>query len=397
MPPVAPQSQSLECEHRTEPELTAEEALRYGRHLMLPEMGADGQRRLRAARVLCVGMGGLGSPLAMYLAAAGVGTLGIVDYDVVEYTNLQRQIIHGTADVGKPKLDSAVRTLQDINPLVKLVRFDTPLTSDNALQILADFDVIVDGTDNFPTRYLVNDACVLLGKPNVYGSVLRFEGQASVFWTPKGPCYRCLFPAPPPPGSIPSCADAGVLGVLPGVIGTLQATETIKLILGIGDSLVGRLLRFDALKMRWRELRVAKDRNCPVCGERPTISDLTEYERSCCPSDLRDIEADPSATTVQALKARLDRGERLTIIDVREPHELQIAVMPNAVNIPLNDLLARAGELDPEAEIILVCRSGSRAMKALQMLRSQGFRNLRNLTGGILAWSEHIDPTIPKY
>jgi len=383
-------------EDRQKQTLSPEETQRYSRHLLLPEVGPDGQRKLKAARVLCIGAGGLGSPVAMYLAASGVGTLGLVDADVVNVTNLQRQIIHGTPDVGRPKLQSAAQVLHRLNPGVEVVPFETRLTSENALEILPDFDVIIDGTDNFATRYLVNDACVLLGKPNVYGSVLRFDGQVSVFWSTRGPCYRCLFPEPPPPGTIPSCAEGGVLGVLPGTIGTLQATEAIKLILGVGDPLIGRLLLFNALKMRWREVGFPRDRDCPVCGNCPSITRLGDYDLLCgVPESLAGKSA--PALTVAELRARLDRGERPVVVDVREPHELLIASLPNTLHIPLSKLPLRTGELDPDDEIVLLCRSGMRSLKALDILRSRGFHKLFNLTGGLLAWSEEIDPSVPKY
>ncbi len=380
--------------------LSKEEYQRYSRHLIMPEVGLEGQKKLKAASVLCVGAGGLGSPLAMYLAAAGVGTIGIVDFDVVDLTNLQRQIIHDTNDVGRPKLVSATETLRDINPNVNVVGFETALTSENALDILKDFDIIIDGTDNFPTRYLVNDACVLLGKPNVYGSIFRFEGQASVFWAEKGPCYRCLYPEPPPPGLVPSCAEGGVLGILPGMIGVLQATEAVKLILGSGEPLIGRLLLFNALKMQWRELKLRKDPNCPICGQHPTITHLIDYQEFCgIPSRPEAVagEKNPEEITVRELKERFDRGERPTLIDVREPYEAEIAVIPHATLIPMNDVPNRYQELNPNQEIILHCRSGQRSQKVLDFLKSKGFRNLKNLKGGVTAWSDEIDPSVPKY
>jgi adenylyltransferase/sulfurtransferase len=381
-------------------ELSNEEILRYSRHLILPEVNLEGQKKLKAAKVLCIGAGGLGSPLALYLAAAGVGTLGIVDFDVVDVTNLQRQIIHGASDVGRPKMQSAKETLAEINPYTQVIGFEERFSSDNAMEIVKDFDIVIDGTDNFPTRYLTNDVCVLLGKPNVYGSIFRFEGQASVFWAEKGPCYRCLYPEPPPPGLVPSCAEGGVLGVLPGIVGCLQANEAIKLILGIGNPLIGRLLLFNALKMQFRELKLQKDPNCPICGQNPTVRELIDYEEFC---GIRGEEAAPlevsegEEITVRELKARMDRGDNLTIIDVREPYEYAIARIPGTLLIPLDQLEERAHELDPNAEIILQCRSGKRSADALHRLKAKGFKRLKNLVGGVLAWSDEIDPTVAKY
>ena len=380
-----------------------EESLRYSRHFLLPEVGVEGQAKLRAARVLLVGAGGLGSPLGLYLAAAGVGTLGMIDPDVVDLSNLHRQVLHGTADIGRLKLDSARDRIQAINPHVSIEAHPVLLTSENALEILANYDVVVDGTDNFPTRYLVNDACVLLGKPNVYGSIFRFEGQCSIFWAEKGPCYRCLFPEPPPPGMVPSCAEGGVLGILPGIVGSLQAAETIKLILGVGDSMVGRLLILDVLQMRFRELKLRKDPDCPVCGENPTVRELIDYEQFCGVEHSngaeKTMEEEIPEMTVTELKGRLDRGDKLTIIDVREPYEWDIGNLgpQGARLIPLGSLAERLGEIDPEDEIVLQCRSGSRSGRALQYLRDQGYDHLWNLAGGILAWSDQIDPSIPKY
>ena len=376
-----------------------EEILRYSRHLIMPEVALDGQKKLKAAKVLCIGAGGLGSPLAMYLAAAGVGTIGIVDFDVVDLTNLQRQIIHGQEDVGRSKLDSATDTLKSINPHVKVIGFNTALSSENALDILKDFDIVIDGTDNFPTRYLVNDACVLLGKPNVYGSIFRFEGQASVFWAEKGPCYRCLYPEPPPPGLVPSCAEGGVLGILPGAIGVIQATEAVKLILGTGEPLIGRLMLFNALQMKFRELKLRKDPSCPICGENPTIKELIDYQEFCGIRPTQIIPQEDSATdiTVRELKERFDRGERPTLIDVREPYELEIANIPHTRLIPQNDVPDRYQELNPEDEILVMCRSGQRSGRIADYLRTKGFKNVRNLKGGILAWSDEIDPSVPKY
>jgi len=381
-------------------EFSNEEILRYSRHLMLPEVNLEGQKKLRAARVLCIGAGGLGSPLAMYLAAAGIGTIGIVDFDVVDYTNLQRQIIHDTNDVGRLKMESARDTIADINPFVEVIGFEEMFTSQNAMSIAKDFDIIIDGTDNFPTRYLTNDVCVLLGKPNVYGSIFRFEGQASVFWAEHGPCYRCLYPEPPPPGLVPSCAEGGVLGVLPGIVGCLQANEAIKLILGVGNPLIGRLLLFNALKMQFRELRLQKDPSCPICGPNRTIHELIDYEEFC---GIRGEETLPQEVeegeeiTVSQLKARMDRGEKLNVIDVREPHEFAIARIPGTKLIPLNQVEERSGEFDKNEEIILHCRSGKRSADALNRLKAKGFRKLKNLVGGITAWSDEIDPKVPKY
>jgi len=377
--------------------LSNDEVLRYSRHLIMPEVGMTGQQKLKAARVLCIGAGGLGSPLALYLAAAGVGTLGLVDFDVVDFTNLQRQIIHTVEDVGRPKLDSAAEKLEAINPFVNVRKFETKLTSANALDLFRDFDIIADGTDNFPTRYLVNDACVLSGKPNVYASIFRFEGQASVFATKDGPCYRCLYPEPPPPGLVPSCAEGGVLGILPGLLGVIQATEVIKLILGSGESLIGRLLLVDALGMRFRELKLRKNRDCPMCGANPTIHELIDYQEFC---GIRGEEAPVTASVPEIqpaeLKARLDNGDNVFILDVREPHEYQICNLGGYL-IPLGDLPARMNELDSSREIVAHCRSGVRSAKAVTLLRQAGFGKVRNLAGGILAWGEKVDPTVPKY
>jgi molybdopterin/thiamine biosynthesis adenylyltransferase/rhodanese-related sulfurtransferase len=385
-------------------ELTRDELLRYGRHLTLPDVGVEGQQRLKAARVLCIGAGGLGSPAAMYLAAAGVGTIGLVDDDVVEVSNLQRQIIHGTSDVGRSKLESAADRLRDINPHTSIEPHDVRFGEQNALDLVSAYDVIVDGTDNFPTRYLVNDACVLAGRPNAYGSISRFEGQASVFAAPHGPCYRCLHPEPPPPGLIPSCAEGGVLGVLPGIIGTIQATETVKLILGIGEPLVGRFLVYDALRMQFRVITLPKDPDCPVCGSRPTIRELRAYiddrcapettQRTTMPSDATAREGD---MTVTELKTRMDSGDAPMIVDVREPAEFEICRIPGAVLIPLGQLRSRAGELDPSQEIVLQCKVGGRSANAAAYLKSIGFARARNLTGGILAWIDQVDPSQPKY
>ena len=388
------------------PQLTNEEIKRYSRHLIMPEVGVDGQRRLKAGSVLCVGAGGLGSPAAMYLAAAGVGRIGIVDFDVVDYSNLQRQIIHGTSSIGKTKLQSAKERLQDINPHIQIDTYETSLSSDNALELFAPYDVILDGTDNFPTRYLTNDACVLLGKPNAYGSIFRFEGQASVFGAKDGPCYRCLYPEPPPPGLVPSCAEGGVLGVLPGVIGVIQATETIKLITGIGEPLIGRFMIYDALRMKFRELKLRKDPDCPVCGTNPTVTKLIDYQEFCgmrpnVEQDAADAAAaaGKSATDISALelKARLDRGDKLVIVDVREPHEYQINRIPGSVLIPLGEIPRRYAELDQDAELVMQCKMGGRSAKAADYLRTVGFKKVLNLTGGILDWVDKVDPSQPKY
>jgi adenylyltransferase/sulfurtransferase len=377
--------------------LNNDEILRYSRHLIMPEVGMEGQLKLKQAKVLCIGAGGLGSPLALYLAAAGVGTLGIVDFDVVDFTNLHRQIIHGTSDVGRKKLDSAADTLSEINPNVEVRKFDTRLSSANALELFRQFDIIADGTDNFPTRYLVNDACVLTGKSNVYGSIFRFEGQASVFATKEGPCYRCLYPEPPPPGLVPSCAEGGVLGILPGLVGLIQATETIKLILGAGEPLIGRLLLVDALAMRFRELKLRKNPDCPVCGAHPTVTELIDYNQFC---GIRGGEASAPSTikdmTVEELKQRLDKGDDLFVLDVREPHEYQICNLGGHL-IPLNDLPKRVSELDSSREIVVHCKMGGRSAKAVDFLKQTGFTRVHNLAGGITAWAERIDPKVPKY
>jgi molybdopterin/thiamine biosynthesis adenylyltransferase/rhodanese-related sulfurtransferase len=388
----------------TLPPLTTDESVRYSRHLILPEVGPEGQRRLKAGRVLLVGAGGLGSPAAMYLAAAGVGTLGIVDFDVVDTTNLQRQVIHGTPDVGRPKLDSARDRIAQINPHVTVEGHPVRLTSANARKIVRGYDVVIDGTDNFPTRYLVNDACVLEGKPCVYGSILRWEGQASVFWAGRGPCYRCLFAEPPPPGMVPSCAEAGVLGVLPGIIGCVQALEAVKLLLGEGDLLIGRLLLFDALRLKFREMRLRRDPACPLCGDNPTIHELIDYERFCgyAPAEAtteKKMSDDVPEITPTELKERLDRGDRLTIIDVREPFEWDIGNLEQhgARLIPLKQVPQRMDEISPDEEIVLQCRSGARSAQALGYLRQHGYERLLNLKGGILAWSDEVDPSIQKY
>jgi molybdopterin/thiamine biosynthesis adenylyltransferase/rhodanese-related sulfurtransferase len=377
--------------------LTNDEILRYSRHLIMPEVGMAGQQKLKAARVLCIGAGGLGSPLALYLAAAGVGTLGIVDFDVVDFTNLQRQIIHTTADVGRKKLDSAADKLKAINPYLNLKTFEMRLSSENALELFREFDVVADGTDNFPTRYLVNDACVLTGKPNVYGSIFRFEGQASVFATEQGPCYRCLYPEPPPPGLVPSCAEGGVLGILPGLVGVMQATEVIKLILGAGEPLIGRLLLIDALGMKFRELKLRKNPDCPACGTHPTITKLIDYNEFCgIRGEEKPVETGIPEMQVEELKRRLDAGENLFVLDVREPHEYQICNIGGHL-IPLGDLPKRVNELDSSREIVAHCRSGVRSAKAVGFLQQAGFKKVHNLAGGILAWADRVDPKMPKY
>ena len=386
--------------------LSHEEVQRYSRHLIMPEVGMAGQKKLKAASVLLIGAGGLGSPLAMYLAAAGIGRIGLVDYDVVDYTNLQRQIIHGTKDVGRLKLESAKARILDINPHVQVDTYAVPLTSENALEIFAPYDVIIDGTDNFPTRYLTNDACVLLGKPNVYGSIYRFDGQASVFYAKEGPCYRCLFPEPPPPGLVPSCAEGGVLGILPGVIGTIQATEAIKLILGIGEPLIGRLILYDALTMTVDEVYLQKNPDCPVCGDHPTLTELIDYEQFCgVPAHDHSLylaeEAGTAVPTItpQDLQARLQRGERLRLLDVREPHEWEIANLGKlgATLIPKNTVLERMGELDTAVETVVYCRSGARSADVIRTLQQHGFKKLLNLEGGINRWAAEVDKTLPRY
>ncbi len=380
--------------------LNQEEILRYSRHLILPEVGMEGQLKLKNAKVLLVGAGGLGAPLGLYLSAAGVGKIGIVDYDVVDHTNLHRQVIHGTKDVGRKKLDSAIDSMRDINPNVEAVPYDVALTSDNALDIIKDYDLVIDGTDNFPTRYLVNDACVLLKKPNVYGSIFRFEGQATVFGAENGPCYRCSYPEPPPPGLVPSCAEGGVLGILPGTIGLIQATEAVKLILGVGEPLIGRLLRYDALEMRFREYKIRRNPECPVCGDHPTITKLIDYEQFC---GMPAKEAPPTAVatageiTAKELDERFKRNDSFVLLDVREPHEFQIARIPGSKLIPLGELQKRVNELSPEADIVAHCKSGVRSAKAVAFLKQSGFQNVTNLKGGILAWSDQVDPSVPKY
>ena len=382
------------------PELTTDDLSRYSRHLILPEVGMEGQQKLKAARVLCVGTGGLGSPLALYLAAAGIGTLGLVDFDVVDASNLQRQIIHSTKDIGRKKLDSAEEKLLALNPALNVVKHDTMLSSANALDILKDYDIVADGTDNFPTRYLVNDACVLLGKPNVYGSIFRFEGQASVFATKDGPCYRCLYPEPPPPGLVPSCAEGGVLGILPGLVGVIQATEAIKLILGKGESLVGRLLLVDALNMRFRELKLRKNPECPVCGANPTVTKLIDYQQFCGimpeTKEEKTLKNGIPQLSVKELKRRRDAGEDVFVLDVREPYEYQIANIGGTL-IPQNDVPQRLAEIDRNREIVVQCRSGQRSQRIAEFLAQAGYQKVSNLAGGILAWADEIDPKMQKY
>ena len=382
------------------PELNTDDLARYSRHLILPEVGMEGQRKLKAAKVLCVGTGGLGSPMAFYLAAAGIGTLGMVDFDVVDASNLQRQIIHSTKDIGRKKLDSAAEKLLALNPALNVVKHDTMLSSANALDILKDYDIVADGTDNFPTRYLVNDACVLLGKPNVYGSIFRFEGQASIFATEEGPCYRCLYPEPPPPGLVPSCAEGGVLGILPGLVGVIQATEVIKLILGNGQPLIGRLLLVDALNMRFRELKLRKNPECPVCGDHPTVTQLIDYQQFCgivpeTPQEKNMKNGIPQISVTE-LKRRIDTGEDVQLIDVREPYEYQIAQIGGKL-IPQNEVPQRLAEIDRNREVVVHCRSGARSQRIAEFLAQNGYPQVSNVAGGILAWSDEIDPKVQKY
>ena len=380
--------------------LSNQEVERYSRHLIMPEVGMDGQLKLKAASVLCIGVGGLGSPVAMYLAAAGVGRLGVVDFDVVDYSNLQRQVIHGTPDVGRPKLESARDTLVAINPEVTIDMHETALSSSNAFGVLGDYDIVVDGTDNFPTRYLVNDACVLLRKPNVFGSIFRFEGQASVFATEQGPCYRCLYPEPPPPGLVPSCAEGGVLGVLPGVVGTIQATETVKLIIGVGEPLINRFMIYDALSMKFRELKLRRDPDCPVCGDSPTVTQLIDYEQFCGITPVTQVLDDSTSgddVTVEELKVSIDNNEGIFVLDVREPQEHQICSIPGSVLIPLGELPNRINELGQHEDMVVHCKSGVRSAKAVKILRDAGFKKAKNLTGGILRWIDVVDPSLPKY
>jgi adenylyltransferase/sulfurtransferase len=379
--------------------LSNEEIARYSRHLIMPEVGMAGQRRLKQGSVLLIGTGGLGSPLALYLAAAGVGHIGLVDFDVVDASNLQRQIVHGTSTVGVAKTESAKRRLQDLNPYIEITTYETRITSQNALDLMRPYDVIVDGTDNFPTRYLTNDACVLIGKPNVYGSIFRFEGQATVFSTRDGgPCYRCLYPEPPPPGLVPSCAEGGVLGVLPGVIGTIQATEVIKLLIGIGEPLIGRLLLYDALSMRFRELKLRRNPSCPVCGDHPTITALIDYEQFCGIVPEEQTLSNQFEITPRELAEWLERPDRPFLLDVRNPYEVAIASIPGTDKlIPIDQLPERINELDPSREMVVYCRSGARSGRAVELLKSVGFRKVKNLVGGILRWADEVDPSVPKY
>jgi molybdopterin/thiamine biosynthesis adenylyltransferase/rhodanese-related sulfurtransferase len=383
-----------------EVELSPNEIARYSRHLIMPEVGVDGQKRLKAASILLIGAGGLGSPLGLYLAAAGVGRLGLVDFDVVDFSNLQRQVLHGTSDVGRPKLHSARDRLAAINPEVRIDLYEERLSSQNVMRIFGPYDIVIDGTDNFPTRYLVNDACVLLKKPNVYGSIFRFDGQASIFYPPYGPCYRCLYPEPPPPGEVPSCAEGGVLGILPGVIGVIQATEAVKLLLGKGEPLIGRLMHYDALAMKFREFKVRRNPKCPICGDHPTIKALIDYDQFC---GIRGQEAPapkPAISgeiTVEELKKRMDRNEDVFVLDVRNPNEFQICCIPGTLLLPLPELPQRVGELPRDREIVVHCKSGMRSAKAVQFLKEQGFTKVINLQGGIQAWSEKVDPSVPKY
>ncbi|HVB55520.1 MAG TPA: molybdopterin-synthase adenylyltransferase MoeB [Candidatus Acidoferrales bacterium] len=396
---MATKTEILAAQRANQPAaLTNDEVLRYSRHLIMPEVGMEGQLKLKQAKVLCIGAGGLGAPVGLYLAAAGVGRIGLVDFDSVDFTNLQRQVLFGSSDVGRPKIEAAAERLRTLNPAIQIDSLETRLSSDNALDLFKDYDIIVDGTDNFPTRYLVNDACVLLGKPNVYGSIFRFEGQITIFSYPGGPCYRCLYPEPPPPGLVPSCAEGGVLGVLPGIVGTIQTAETLKLILGKGDPLIGRLLLFDALAMKFRELKLRRNPECPVCGDHPTVTHLIDYAEFC---GIRGEEAPAPQTSVpditpRELKSRLDRGDDLYILDVREPHEYQICNLGGHL-IPLGDLSRRVSELDSSREIVAHCRSGKRSAEAVEYLRQAGFRKIWNLKGGILAWSDEVDPSVPKY
>ena len=379
-------------------ELSNEEITRYSRHLILPEVGMAGQKKLKATSVLCIGTGGLGSPILMYLAAAGIGKIGIVDFDVVDFSNLQRQIAHGTADVGRPKVESGKETINSINPEVEVVVHETRLSADNVMEIMAPYDIVVDGTDNFPTRYLTNDACVLLKKPNVYGSIFRFEGQASVF-APElgGPCYRCLYPEPPPPGMVPSCAEGGVLGVLPGIVGCIQATEILKLALGKGSPLVNRLLLFNALDMKFRELKLRRDPKCPICGDNPTITELIDYEEFCgIGLEPDDPHQHPDEVTVQQMKEAL-AGNDIAVIDVREHDEAEIAKIDGVPMIPLSELPQRFTELDPNQTIYLHCKMGARSLKAVDFLKQQGFKYCKSVAGGINAWAEEIDPSVPRY
>ena len=377
--------------------LTPEEIRRYSRHLIIPDIAMDGQRRMKNAKVLCIGAGGLGSPVAMYLAAAGVGTLGLVDYDVVDETNLQRQIMHGQSDVGRKKLDSAEDSIKEINPFVNVVKHETFVTSENALDLFSGYDLIIDGSDNFPTRYLVNDACVLLGKPYVWGSIYRFDGQLSVFWAEHGPCYRCLFPEPPPPGMVPSCAEGGVLGMLCGTIGSLQTTEAVKLITGTGDPMIGRMLIYDALELKFRELKVRKDPECPVCGKNPTVTELIDYEAFCGVTDEIAQFASQLSVTPRELQGMRARGEEVVLIDVREPHEWEIARIPDASLIPMGEVPSRISEIPQTGNVLVYCKVGARSAEVLKFLHQVGLTNTKHLAGGIDAWANQIDPSMPRY
>lgn len=381
------------------PELSREEILRYSRHLLIPEVGLDGQRKLKNSSALIVGTGGLGSPVSLYMAAAGVGRIGLVDYDVVDSSNLQRQIIHGTSTIGKLKVESAREKLLDLNPDIQVDVYNEPYTSENALRIAKEYDIILDGTDNFPTRYLTNDVAVFLGKPNVYASIFRFDGQVSVFYAKEGPCYRCLFPEPPPPGLVPSCAEGGVLGVLPGTIGTLQATEALKVLLGIGDPLIGRLLLYNALDMSFDFVKLKKNPNCRVCGPNADIKELIDYEEFCgVPShDHEDANAGSSFDISASELSERMKSNHLKLLDVREPHELEISAIPNAVNIPLGQLAGRLSELDSAEDMVVLCKSGTRSMRAIELLSSAGFKKLKNLKGGINAWAREVDTKLPIY
>lgn len=378
-------------------DFTPEEALRYSRHMIMPEVGPEGQMRLKAAKVLLVGAGGLGSPAALYLAAAGVGTIGIVDFDNVDPSNLHRQVLHGTKDIGRSKLDSAIETLSDINPHVHFIRHEARFSSANAMEIAAGYDMIVDGTDNFPTRYLVNDVCVLLGIPNVYGSIFRFDGQATIFAAKGGPCYRCLYPEPPPPGTVPNCAEGGVLGILPGLVGVIQATEAVKLILGIGEPLIGRLMMIDALTMQFREIKIRRDPECPICGGHPTVKELIDYESFCGVSNAVKPSAGLEEIEPTEIRAKLDRGEAVTVVDVREPFEHRICSVPEALLIPMDDVAGRLGELDPQREIAVICHTGMRSAHIGRMLLEAGFSNVKNVRGGIERWAVTVDPTMARY
>ena len=400
-PTTAPTSGVIPPDRLEAIQLSNDEIARYSRHLIMPEVTLEGQRKLKAARVLCIGTGGLGSPIALYLAAAGVGTLGLVDFDVVDFSNLQRQILHGTKDVGRPKLHSARDRIREVNPNVQVELHEALFKAGNAREIVAKYDIVIDGTDNFPTRYLSNDICVFLKKPNIYGSIFRFDGQCTVF-APHlgGPCYRCMFPEPPPPGMVPSCAEGGVLGVLPGIIGVMQSIEAVKLIMGIGELLVGRLVHFDALKMRFREFKLRRDPNCPVCSDHPTVTDLIDYDEFCGLPQAAAAEAGAApvpAIDVQELKRRQDAKENFVLLDVREPYEFEIARIPGSRLIPLSELPARLSELDSADEIVVHCKSGRRSAKAIGVLKEAGFSRLWNVTGGIEAWADEIDPSVPKY